>query len=522
MANLSLSLKISGNFFKKAEAWAGSLEGPATTAYWIDAICINQGDTEERNAQVRLMKDIYIRSELVLIWLGEESSNSTDGIELISALCRAHRNGKISLNGQQILKEEFVPAGLPDPKVPKWKALDALYWRPWFTRIWVIQEIAVARSAIFLCGDYAIPSGDLILSAQILDNRGVGILTGTEPREVTNMALAINAFHFYKWDLSSYLVSARSSESTDPRDKIYGILGLAIDKDNTAFDPDYSKLVATIYRDVAVACIQKAKSLDILNSVQDPLISLLASNSAPPERGAAGNSEATVSFSKDHKILYARGVAMDETRAVGCGNWPKNFDNIYSLTSSSFHESKLTTLKERRWRQWENMASKLGTYYYPTGQDVQEVFQRTVIFDAPVNTNENDNPLPLKELYRAFHCQWRRDRHFDGGDDKSLLDKNPVAGAYAKAVNLATSSRAFFITRKGYMGLGSLSTCLGDFVTVLYGGKTPFVLRRRGGKHYYTFAGERYVHGLMNGEGLKKMGEDPEVDDSNVQEFAIL
>jgi hypothetical protein len=42
---------------------------------WVDAICIDQTSTEDRNQQVRIMGDIYSKASLVLIWLGPATSN---------------------------------------------------------------------------------------------------------------------------------------------------------------------------------------------------------------------------------------------------------------------------------------------------------------------------------------------------------------------------------------------------------------------------------------------------------------
>ena len=49
---------------------------------WVDAICINQGDTQERNGQVRIMRSIYQRAERTVIWLGEPTKTSWLAFEL--------------------------------------------------------------------------------------------------------------------------------------------------------------------------------------------------------------------------------------------------------------------------------------------------------------------------------------------------------------------------------------------------------------------------------------------------------
>ncbi|KAG9503330.1 hypothetical protein J7337_006175 [Fusarium musae] len=103
---------------------------------WIDAICINQNDLEERQSQVKLMKDIYTKSERVVIWLGPdpplmESTTFPDEI-----------------------KNDFVR-----PNEAK-KGAIAVLTRPWWTRTWTVQEMVLAPSAIIMCGHLSAPASE--------------------------------------------------------------------------------------------------------------------------------------------------------------------------------------------------------------------------------------------------------------------------------------------------------------------------------------------------------------------------
>lgn len=92
---------------------------------WIDAICINQDDLQERNAQVRLMGTIFAKANFVLVWLGYDSS-----LWMVSNIAR-----------QEL--EQYLPGDL-DRMV--WKFFQHPYWR----RRWVIQEVALARSVLLV------------------------------------------------------------------------------------------------------------------------------------------------------------------------------------------------------------------------------------------------------------------------------------------------------------------------------------------------------------------------------------
>ena len=105
---------------------------------WIDAICINQDDDDERSAQVSHMADIYSKATSVCVWLGEASPDSNLALNFIS----------------RIVKLDDFDSLVADQKTPQeWAALSSLMRRPWFSRRWVVQEIALAARAILYCGN---------------------------------------------------------------------------------------------------------------------------------------------------------------------------------------------------------------------------------------------------------------------------------------------------------------------------------------------------------------------------------
>ncbi|ORY12590.1 heterokaryon incompatibility, partial [Clohesyomyces aquaticus] len=87
---------------------------------WIDAICINQDDLEERSLQVTLMREIYLRSNAVIVWLSPEQKNTKAAWETIQHID--------SLNNVDVCSE-----------------IARILRLPWFTRSWVVQEAACAR-----------------------------------------------------------------------------------------------------------------------------------------------------------------------------------------------------------------------------------------------------------------------------------------------------------------------------------------------------------------------------------------
>ena len=109
-----------------------SREQPQTLVLWIDNICVNQEDSSEKSSQVRMMAKIYKHAKSVFVWLGREAEESNIGMDFILQIPEQEHQGMLSVRGS-------------NPH--QWSAFVALMRRAWFTRRWVVQEIALAREA---------------------------------------------------------------------------------------------------------------------------------------------------------------------------------------------------------------------------------------------------------------------------------------------------------------------------------------------------------------------------------------
>lgn len=132
---------------------------------WIDAICINQFDIEERNTQVRRMIHIYREASCVLVWLGPETNNSNLAFDVLEAV--GGRESEMDWNSRSLIgagmKEVLQPRdpsklkGPEDLNIEEWQALTGLFLNHgWWTRMWVVQEITYPTYARLLCGHRSI------------------------------------------------------------------------------------------------------------------------------------------------------------------------------------------------------------------------------------------------------------------------------------------------------------------------------------------------------------------------------
>ncbi|QPC76902.1 hypothetical protein HYE68_007654 [Fusarium pseudograminearum] len=230
--------------------------------WWIDSICINQADVEEKAHQIQHMQHIYSQASRVICWLGEESSDSNIAMEFVKHL------DKISREKYHIDKLRAILQA--DEYRAKWAALSNLLSRRWWSRIWTVQEFVLPASISFWCGTRSVSRVAMCRSISTADKcpsvgikethgfikannrrraRGLHKYTNSDGVNVT-LTLAALADYFSCMDV------------TDDRDRLYGLMGLSTDK----WLPDVNYLLNTeeVCLRFTQAFITHYKTLDII------------------------------------------------------------------------------------------------------------------------------------------------------------------------------------------------------------------------------------------------------------------
>lgn len=121
----------------------------ATRPVWIDIVCISQEDVEEKSRQVQMMRRIYSGASSTYVWLGTAGEGFEDALDTIEALCTEPR-----------ASQEFQVSG-------NWDRAREIFSRPWFRRLWTLQEAVLSKECIVMYGQSSCTLNDLFCFCEV-------------------------------------------------------------------------------------------------------------------------------------------------------------------------------------------------------------------------------------------------------------------------------------------------------------------------------------------------------------------
>ncbi len=281
-----------------------------TLKYWIDAVCINQADLAEREQHVKFMRDIYEKAKAVTVWLGTAADRSGLALKTLRALGIAYKvkaqarasQGLPSIFQMQTLMMLNMYSRLLDIHTDEIKllcaalllavpgmatpneefaqmaaeALRKLFDRPWWERVWIVQEVTVPGK------DISVMCGSDVISWEMCQNACDFYGAGPSYNRARHSPLVVP---FFKIDRLFRVQRARRDETglnrrqtlglgnlcknfmhfgaTNNRDRVYALLGLAEDIDPSAYEVDYKKSTIDTYLHMTRFLIKTHQNLDI-------------------------------------------------------------------------------------------------------------------------------------------------------------------------------------------------------------------------------------------------------------------
>ncbi|KAH7171563.1 heterokaryon incompatibility protein-domain-containing protein [Fusarium sp. MPI-SDFR-AT-0072] len=455
-----------------------------TSRVWVDAVCINQGDSAEKAIQIKMMRNIYANATLVRIWLGPEEEGSASALRLAVSLVRRPLLQPASGDDWRSASSEFKEGLYDFVKLVK---------RPWFSRIWVVQEATAPRGGCvqIVCGRHSISFSDFSRAYDqvVYYYRFYPYLPGLGYHSDSMLQTYHAIQHGSSPDLLSLLLRHRNFNASFDVDKIYGLLGLASDvgEENLNISLDHNTSL-DLYKDTALKMLKHNGALDSLGTPR--AIDILRILCGYPGIHHIDN------------LLLLHGILFDEILLVG-GAICDNDDMPTSTGASDSNFLLLKSLKDRYVLSgWEDIAQARSGKRYHTGENMLEAYRRTLIFGHydPAYSGQSDfeewdkhirPQLWLNALYLhrmrwlyipCLACSFTLLKYPALMFFLWLTRKYPWINLVIFFLPIPYLVVFLFIwpTRRGYIGLGPLFARKGDYVDVLDGGRVPLVLRRDG------------------------------------------
>ncbi|KAH8781806.1 heterokaryon incompatibility protein-domain-containing protein [Hyaloscypha sp. PMI_1271] len=476
---------------------------------WIDAICINQDDVAERSEQVKKMASIYGSAQLVILWLGEEAHQSSSAIKTLRAL----GNGvDVSNLGGGLRSISNKPGSLTEKlednpedvaqMATSWAVIGKLLERPWFTRLWVIQEMVLAAEAIVMIGDAVLPLPIFQAALFWIDGNyhTFGTLRETLNFEALDQALSMNLCGTLS-DLPNVAFLTRKTHCLDPRDRIYAILSLLPEGVSAGIVPNYSKAPEEVFKNTFLQEINIVQQMDMLSLCRFidpasvlPLPSWVFDFSVPyqlsnvlPLKNATGRSRSESRYEPSDNSLTIQGLQI-------CV-----IDQVFEAVPFDAKLPEILT----KCQAWELLCR------YTTSQIggvpsidafIATIFSQSIadaLFTADtLFTGVVLDTQILRKLY-ALACE-RKDFTTLSSDRAENMEAEM---RYLGTIEKTVRGRRLFRTHSGMLGLCPAWVSKGDIVIAALGCNLPLALRATEGNRYQV-GGGCFVHGMMNGEAL--------------------
>lgn len=506
---------------------------------WIDAICINQSNDDEKTEQVAMMGQIFAKAQQVLIWLGESDAHIihsgdgavagasesdleelSEGVEVLHRLAEGKHVHELSCRGEVVATSYSGSACDARYRLRRGlKCIQAFLDVDWFKRAWTVQEIVLSAGAAVLRGSTCIPWAVVEKACanwQIHLNTCCGgdilSLGLHEFQAVQQIAADVNALSAarsrmaHSQTLHEVLLDFRSRQATDPRDKIYGVLGLQSGDKVARLIPDYTRSI----REVLISC-----ALEMMRSQRWLLPLFLDLEHALDDLPSwvpdwtLRTTEPPAVFSG--RFEYVR--TYDSARGLD-GRIELLPHDILSVTA--IHAGHVERVSRSR-RLMKFMIEQLDllddwfSFAHREGQRRRDYVGGGTLEDAMIVSifaGRYKDSKSVREVLRGDIQEWR-DHLVEL--KCCLREKGPSAtiGLHPAVAsqNIAALRRRLCITSQGYVGLCPDSAGPGDDVFVLFGGPAPMFMRHckmkpDGSLGTYVALGHGYLHGLMDGEAV--------------------
>jgi hypothetical protein len=524
---------------------------------WVDALCINQQDTSEKADQVPLMRSIYSRAERTLIWLGQPGDRHDRRPSTFLRLSLVFGLNTLS----RFLDRSSCPTVMAlDLTTGRrvnlfgfssqfYLSLISILQRPWFRRAWVVQEVTVSPTIALIWDQMEYDWDSLVYALKSMSSLRFPLAFISSMQHIAAIEAERLRYRDGSVSLLGALMRHKRTRATDQRDKVFSFTGL-VDESKVPITVSYTAPTAAIYRDTSLKILEQDQNLAILS--QPPSRMLEETPNLPswvPNWSAHPGEEMNYTWSygplslagaeartKDHpnlrfsaasntkyqlrvlpgsNHLVIEGQVLDFVATAG-----KVFEGIklpsgvrtYRDFSRSWMNTMRSFFKARDViMNWKDLADSHIKSNYATAELGYDVFWETVC------AGEYKDEI----VYRSARL-WNHASRFSW---ISLSRIPPIFdllgfpyGSYLlfrltffKRTLLEfelqaryTLYRKMVSTSNGHIGLASCQVKAGDAIVLCKGSNVPILLRKLEHCEHWTFVGDIYIHGIMEGQAFKE------------------
>ncbi|KAI0534902.1 heterokaryon incompatibility protein-domain-containing protein [Xylaria digitata] len=516
---------------------------------WIDAICIDQRDDEaailERNSQVKQMGEVYTNAKTVLIWLGTTNTDSASFFNNLRGLMPSSWLQSFFESFSRILDAlppmVFLFLGTPPVKKDKVNTTtlseDVLVQEfldnQWFTRVWTLQELCLARRATVLWGNTSVSFHTLnsyvVLSFSLLSGRDLhgakqAALYAISLRyklAATNTVMYQSSMikrlwakpYFNDKRIALYLFEifkqAGDLKTTVPQDRIFALYSIFERCEVSLPDPDYSKPLEQILEETVRAWITQRKELSILalaggsNQESPSWVPLWIKAQDVTKDDAIREYNLQVQIGLQENDVYrvrkaraSKNSPVLDTSDPKLGTLSLKGHQIGYIQSTfhfkQTHQSDESDFESVLWDLCQRVHQMSG---YPSRIRPLQSFAR--LLEPRVQSEKRmwKGRMSFKEFSACF-------RYFTELKSASQLPVILDDFCIAKRIAELSPCTVFFLST-GYMGVGSPYCREGDVVYLLAGSSWPMVLRRDEQvkvRKAHRFVAPVRIEGVMKGE----------------------
>jgi hypothetical protein len=455
-------ITIDGNHFTVAQNLFNALKylrhPSEERVLWVDAICINQTDFSEKNRQIGFMPFIYMRAKRVLIWLG-----------VVSMPLQHGSDGKVvRVDGST----SFEPAQDEDNAL-----LRTLCENPYWRRVWIIQEVGLARKILVHYDTVSREWPALIKSFR----------SNPETRDSLPVKLQKQIDEKYEngHRLQNLIENHRNSLCKEPRDYVYGFVGLAVDCQE-GFPMDYGKSLYEVWKDVV-----RFKNASQPEDFQYTLPDIDIISFGKVVRDLLGGPGIAAAEDVDRDIsrpTRVRGLAFTDAESE---IFPEHEEILIPVRVSGrivhlgpTYQEMMSNLRAlSAWR--ASINRYLSPYEQPSAREESDLFLELLedvededlkiveSFDRDISVSKPQTPDCL--LMADRNC-----RNFEKMESKTTIDPEPAS----------TNPRLFLLggipdageSSSGKVGLAPSRTRVGDYICLIHGTQKAVVVRKEEGK----------------------------------------